>query len=215
MVDAARDFTQLQPRFIDAIQPRYELIRPLVLFDEGTLTERAQATNTHPETVRPLLQQFQTQGMPGLALSERAVLPPEQPHRVLEAGRQEMARLQALYPGLHSRERARILFCTCGYRFHHRTVKHHWEQSRVTAPQQRALGPYHLLSDRVHARLQVVHLYSQGWNKRSISQVFRGARPTVARWIARFETDHMAGRQDHNPGPQSPRKPWFPVMVAL
>jgi hypothetical protein len=67
MVDAARDFIQLQPRFIDAIQQRYELIRPLVLLDEGTPAERAQATNTHPETVRTLLHQFQTQGMPGLA----------------------------------------------------------------------------------------------------------------------------------------------------
>src|SRR5215813_9290067 len=36
MGDAARDFGQLQPHFVDAIQRRYELIRPLVLFNEGT-----------------------------------------------------------------------------------------------------------------------------------------------------------------------------------
>ena len=152
MVDAARDLTQLQPRFIDAIQQRYELIRPLVLFDEGTPAERVQATNTHPETMRTLLDQFQTQGMLGLALPETDVVPPDQPHRVPEAVRQEIARLKALYPGFHYRELARILFCTFGYRFHHRTVQHHWEQSRVTAPQQLDLWPYHLLSDRVHAR---------------------------------------------------------------
>jgi transposase InsO family protein len=85
----------------------------------------------------------------------------------------------------------------------------------VTAPQQLDLWPYHLLSDRVHARLQVVHLYYQGWNKRSISQLLRVSRPTVDRWIARFETDHMAGLQDHKPGPKSPRKQWFPVMVEV
>jgi transposase InsO family protein len=41
------------------------------------------------------------------------------------------------------------------------------------------------------------------------------SRPTVDRWIARFETDHMAGLQDHQPGPKSPRKQWFPVMVEI
>jgi hypothetical protein len=158
-VDAARDFIQLPPRFIDTIQRRYELIRPLVLFDEGTPTERALATNPYPETVRTLLHQFQTQAMPGLALPESDVLPPEQPHRVPEAVRQEIARLKTLYPGLHYRELARILFCTFGYRFHHRTVKHHWKQSRMTTPHQLDLWPYHLLSNRVHARLQVVQLY--------------------------------------------------------
>jgi transposase InsO family protein len=214
-VDAARDFIQLQPHFVDAIQQRYELIRPLVLLDEGTPAERAQATDTHPETVRNLLHQFQTQGMPGLALPESDVVPLDQPHRVPEAVRQEIARLKALYPGFHYRELARILFCTFGYRFHHRTVKHHWEQSRVPTPQQLDLWPYHLLPDRVHARLQVVHLYYQGWNKRSISRFLRVSRPTVDRWVTRFEADHMAGLQDHKPGPKSPRKQWFPVIVAI
>lgn len=143
-MDAAHDFSQLQPRFVDAIQRHYELIRPLVLFDEGTPAERAQATNTHPETVRTLLHQFQTQGMPGLTLPESDGLPPEPPHRVPEAVRQEIARLNALSPGLHYRELARILFCTFGYRFHHRTVQHHWEQSHVTAPQPLDLWPSHL-----------------------------------------------------------------------
>jgi hypothetical protein len=55
MGDTARDFGQLQPHFVDAIQRRYELIRPLVLFNEGPPAERAQATHTHPETVRTLL----------------------------------------------------------------------------------------------------------------------------------------------------------------
>ena len=91
MGDAARDFGQLQPRFVDAIQRRYELIRPLVLFNEGTPAERAQATHTQPETVRTLLQQFQTQGMLGLGGPETDVGPHDQPHRVSEAVRQEMA----------------------------------------------------------------------------------------------------------------------------
>jgi transposase len=165
--------------------------------------------------VRTLLQQFQTQGMLGLGGPETDVGPHDQPHRVPEAVRQEIARLKALYPGFHYRELARILLCTFGYRLHHRTVKHHWEQSPVTAPQQLELWPYHLPPDRVHARLQVVQLYYQGWNKHSISQVLRVSRPTVDRWIARFEADHMAGLQDKKPGPKAPRKQWLPVMVEV
>src|SRR6516165_1195428 len=153
--------------------------------------------------------------MLGLGGPETDVGPHHQPHRVPEAVRQEIARLKALYPGLHYRELARILLCTFGYRLHHRTVKHHWEQSPVTAPQQLELWPYHLHPDRVHARLQVVQLYYQGWNKHSISQVLRVSRPTVDRWITRFEADHMAGLQDQKPGPKAPRKQWFPVMVEV
>jgi transposase InsO family protein len=63
--------------------------------------------------------------------------------------------------------------------------------------------------------LQVVNLYYQGWNKRSISRFLRVSRPTVDRWVTRFEADHMAGLQDHKPGPKSPRKQWFPVIVAI
>jgi hypothetical protein len=61
----------------------------------------------------------------------------------------------------------------------------------------------------------MVRLYDQGWDKMSLSRFFRISRPTVDRWIARFETNHFAGLMDHTRGPQSPRKVWFPVMVAV
>jgi hypothetical protein len=41
------------------------------------------------------------------------------------------------------------------------------------------------------------------------------SRPTVDRWITRFETEHFAGLIDRQRGPQWPRKVWFPVMVAV
>jgi Winged helix-turn helix len=61
----------------------------------------------------------------------------------------------------------------------------------------------------------MVRLYYQGWDKVSLSRFFRISRPTVDRWIARFETEHFAGLIDRKRGPQSPRKVWFPVMVAV
>jgi transposase InsO family protein len=215
MGDAASDFAPLQPRVSDPIQRRYELIRPLVLLGEGTLAERAQATQTPPETLRTFLYQFQSQGMLGLALNDHDGASPPQPHRVPEAVRQEIARLKTLYTGLHYREVARILFCTFGYRLHHQTVKYHWDQSAVTPLPQMELWPYHRYADPIHARFRVVQLYYQGWNKQSISQFLRVSRPTVDRWIARFEAEHMAGLQEKKPGPKSPRKRWLTVMVEV
>ena len=85
----------------------------------------------------------------------------------------------------------------------------------MTAPQPPARGDYHAQTDPAYARLQMVRLYYQGWDKVSLSRFFRTSRPTVDRWIARFETEHFAGLMDHKRGPQSPRKVWFPVMVAV
>ena len=65
-MDAMPAFDQLQLRFVDHIQWRYEVSRPIVLFDDRTATQRAAETHTHPETVRKLTRRFQHQGTLGL-----------------------------------------------------------------------------------------------------------------------------------------------------
>jgi hypothetical protein len=128
---------------------------------------------------------------------------------------QELARLKGLYTGFHYRELARILLCTFGYRIHHHTIQQYWEQSPAAIPSQLDLFTYHTHSDSPAARFLVVQLYYQGWNKQSISRVLHVSRPTIDRWIARFEADHLAGLQNKKPGPKSPRTQWLPVMVAM
>ena len=59
-------FAQLQLGFVDQPQWRYELIRPLVLFADRTAQQRAQETETHPDTVRKLQRRFRQHGMLGL-----------------------------------------------------------------------------------------------------------------------------------------------------
>jgi hypothetical protein len=63
---------------------------------------------------------------------------------------------------------ARILFCTCGYRIDHKTVKQLWHESPVLTPRQLELWDYHTHPDRYQARLQVIKLYYHGWDKISI-----------------------------------------------
>jgi transposase len=105
--------------------------------------------------------------------------------------------------------------CKFDYPIDDKTVKQLWLQSPVAAAEQLELWTYQAHPDRAQARLQVVKLYYQGWDKLSMSRFLQVSRPTVDRWIRRFEAEHLAGLIDKKRGPKSPRKVWFPVMVEV
>jgi transposase InsO family protein len=215
-VEAARDFAQLQLRFVDQVQWRYELIRPVVLFVERTPAQRAEETHTHPATVRRLARQFRQQGMLGLFPTDREVLPKRRATRVPAVVVEEIARLKTLYGGFQYQELARIVLCTLGYHITDKTAKQLWQQSPPAPQGELDFGDYHRHSDRYHTRLQVIKLYFQGWNKLSISRFLHVSRPTVDAWIRRFETEHLAGLQDKSRAPKAPaRKVWLPLMITV
>ena len=173
------DFAQLQRRFVDQLQWRYELIRPLVLFEGGTATQRAQETHTHPQTVRQLRRRFPQQGMLGLFPDTLDVRPEGRARRVPEAVVEEIARLKALYAGLHYREVARIVFSKVGYHVDDKTVKTLWQASLPAAQGALPLRDYHSQPTPYHARVEVINLYYQGWNKRRISRFLHISPSTV------------------------------------
>jgi transposase len=210
------DFAQLQLRFVDPLQWRYELIRPLVLFEGGTAAQRAQETQTHPQTVRKLTRRFQQQGMLGLFPDNLDVIPAGRARRVPEAVVEELARLKALYAGLHYREVARIVFYKVGYPIDDKTVKTLWQCSLPATQEALPLRDYHSQPTPYHARVEVIKLYYQGWNKRSISRFLHISPSTVHLWIARFEAEHFAGLVDHSRAPKAPaRKVWLPLMLEV
>ena len=100
----------------DVMQQRYELIRPLVLLQERTASQRAQETDTHPETVGALKRRFEAQGMLGLLPETLQVLPVGRRRRVPDEVVEELQRLKGLYDGFGYRELARILLHTCARR---------------------------------------------------------------------------------------------------
>ena len=214
-MDPTADFAQLQLGFVDQTQRRYEVIRPLVLFADRTVVQRARETQTHPDTVRKLRRRFQHQGMRGLLPSSVEVVIRARATRIPDAVRQEIDRLKALYDGFHYRELARILLVKVGYAIDDKTVKKLWQQSAVRWQAQLELWDYHAHPDRYQARLQVVKLYYQGWEKVSISRFLRVSRPTVDAWVRRFEAEHFAGLVGRRRGPQAPRKVWLPLMVRV
>ena len=68
------------------------------------------------------------------------------------------------------------MFCKCAYPLDDKTAKILWQQSPVPTQQQLELWTYHTHPDRYQARLQVVKLSYQGWDKLSISRFLQVSR---------------------------------------
>jgi transposase InsO family protein len=215
-VEPREEFGQLRLGFVDPMQWRYEVIRPLVLFGDRTATQRAHETQTHPDTVRALRRRFRQQGMPGLLPSSGSPGRQQRAPRIPEAVREEVDRLKALYPGFHYRELARILSYKFETHINDKTAKHLWMRSEVAPQGHLPLWTYHTQPNRSDARLQVITLYAQGWEKRSISRFLQVSRPTIDAWIKRWETEHLAGLLDKSRAPKAPaRKVWLPLMLRV
>src|SRR6266581_1838038 len=210
------DAHELQLSFNDPTQQRYEIIRPLVLFHDRTAKQRAQETDTHPDTVGTLNRRFAAQGMLGLLPATLEVIPAGRRRRVPVEVVHELQRLKGLYEGFGYRELAQILFHTLARRIHHHTVQQMWQELPPAAPPARPLLDYHSHPERAQARLEVITLYAQGWSKRSISQFLQVSRPTINTWIARFEADNLESLEDKSRAPHTTvRKAWLPVMVEI
>jgi hypothetical protein len=110
-VEPTAAFVQLQLGFVDQTQRRYEVVRPLVLFADRSATQRAQETQTHPDTVRKLARRFRQQGMLGLLPAHVEVVIRARASKIPDAVYQEIDRLTVLYAGFHYRELARIVSC--------------------------------------------------------------------------------------------------------
>jgi Homeodomain-like domain len=215
-MDPLADFAQLQLHFVDQVPWRYEVIRPIVLFDARTAVQRAVETHTHPETVRKLTRRFRQHGPLGLFPEHTEIFSPSRGQQVPAEVVEELARLKARYEGFQFRELARIIQYKCTYSIDDKTVKKLWQQSPGPVQGELPFGTSHSHPQRYDARLQVIKLYYQGWHKLSISRFLKVSRPTVDLWIRRFEAEHFAGLEAKSRTPHAPpRKVWFPLMVEV
>src|SRR5262245_21177412 len=121
-------FAQLELHFVDQVQWRYEVIRPIVLFDDRTAAQRAVETHTHPETGRKLTRRFRHQGILGLFPNQTEMVMPSRGLQVPSEVVEDLAHLKALYDGFQLRELARIIHDTGNYRMDDKTVKKLWQQ---------------------------------------------------------------------------------------
>jgi hypothetical protein len=97
----ASECAQLQLRFVDQVQWRYELIRPLVLLEERpappeAIRQCAHATGSPPETVRKFPRRFEQQGLLGRLPEAVAIVPKGPTPRLPPEGLEELGHLKAL-----------------------------------------------------------------------------------------------------------------------
>jgi transposase len=218
--------------FDDPTQQRYEVIRPVVVTGNRTVSERAQATGMHPDMVSRLKRRFEQQGMLGLIPDTVEVVPARRRRRVSDEMVEELRRLKGLYDSFGYRELARIILYKFNYRMSHATVQRLWPDLSPPPPRQLPLLDYHSYPERSQARLEVVQLYFQGWSKTSISRFLHVSRPTINEWIRRFESEDLASLDvedlasldandlkslaDGSHAPKTPRrKVWLPVMLEV
>jgi transposase InsO family protein/transposase len=214
-VEQLSDFDQLQLRFRDPVQRRYEIIRP-VLLDECTAAERATHTHLHPDTIGKLKRRFEQQGMLGLFPAHVEISTRGRRRQVPEAAVEELQRLKGLYAGFHYRELGRIIYYKTGDQLDHKTIKRLWQHLPPPSPPPLPRLDYHSHAARPQARAQVITLYCQGWTKISISRFLHVSRPTVREWIYRFEQEDLSGLEDKSRAPKAPaRKAWLPLMIAV
>jgi hypothetical protein len=209
------EYAQLPLRFVDSVPRRYEVLRPLILLGERTAAQRAEETQLPPETVRDLTRRFRQQGMLGLFPEQTDSVSPHRGKTIPAAVMEELARLQALDNGFGDRALARILWHKTPEHIDDKTATQLWQQS--LPPVQGALPwpTYHSQPQRYPGRLAVIKLSYPGWTQRRRRRFVHVSRPTVERWSGRFEAEHFAGLGGCKPGPQSPRKGWFPSMVDV
>src|SRR5262245_20481883 len=136
--------------------------------------------------------------------------------RSREAVRQEVDRLKALSPGLHYRALARTLSDNFATHINDKTAKPLWMRSEVAHQGPLPLGPYHTPPNRSDARLQVMTLSAQGWEKRRMRRFLPVSRPTIDAWRKRWEAEPMAGLLDKSRAPKVPaRQGWLPLMLRV
>lgn len=218
--------------FDDPTQQRYEVIRPVVVTGKRTVSEQAQETGMHPDTVSRLKRRFEQQGMLGLIPDTVEVIPARRRRRVSDEMVEELRRLKGLYDSFGYRELARIILYKFNYRMSHATVRRLWSDLSPPPPAQLPLLDYHSYPERPQARLEVVQLYFHGWGKTSISRFLHVSRPTINEWIRRFEAEDLTSLDvadlanldandlkslaDGSHAPKSPqRKVWLPLMQEV
>jgi hypothetical protein len=107
-LDSLPAFAHLHLRFVDHVQWRYELMRPVVLLDNRTAPQRAAEPQTPPATVRHLARRVRQQGPLGLFPEPTEISPPSRGKPVPDVVVEELARLNALSHGFGDRALARL-----------------------------------------------------------------------------------------------------------
>jgi putative transposase len=199
------DWQKIQQYALWPEQKVYELLRPVVLFNESA-TERARETEEPERSVRRKAGQFEEHGMaslfaqapPGNSEAKSRSLPPDM--------RQLIVDLKAEYPGFRPNEMATICFLRFGRRPSSHTVQRVLADGPLPSIPARRFPPYAQISEPFERRKAVIILHAEGWSVSTIAAYMQTTRDTIYDILHRFATEGYAGLDDKSRAPHNPAR---------
>ncbi|MGZ3618571.1 MAG: helix-turn-helix domain-containing protein, partial [Ktedonobacteraceae bacterium] len=186
-------------------QKAYELLRPVVLFNEST-AERAMETGTAQRSLYRKVAQFEEQGMGSLFAKEASDREPDKSRSLPPDMRQLIVDLKAEHPDFRSHEIATICFLRFGRKPSHHTVQRVLADGpRPSIPARRFL-PYGQIPDPFKRRKVVVVLHAEGWSVSTIAAYMQTTRDTVYDILHRWAAEGYAGLEDKSRAPHNPAR---------
>jgi hypothetical protein len=154
------DWRKIQQYSLWPEQKVYELLRPVVLFNEP-VSERAQETGAAERTVYRKAVQFEEQGMASLFAKEPSDRERDKSRSLPPDMRQLIVDLKAEHPGFHPHEIATICFLRFGRKPSHHTVQRVLAAGPRPSILARRFSPYGQISDPFERRKAVVILHAR------------------------------------------------------
>jgi len=212
--ERTHDWQKIQQYTLWPEQQAYELLRPVVLFNESA-AERARETNSAERTLQRKAEQFEQNGMASLFPKESAA--PSDTSRSLPPDmRQLIVDLKAEYPAFRPHEIATVCYVRFGRRPSHHSVQRVLASGPRPSITGRRFPPYGQIADGYQRRRTVVQLHAEGWSVSTISAYMQVNRTTVYDILKRWATEGHAGLDDKSHAPHEPaRKVTFEDMQAV
>jgi transposase len=201
--ERTEDWQKLQQYTLWPEQKVYELLRPVVLFNEPSAS-RAQETGTAERTVYRKAAQFEAQGMASLFQQEPKDRGQEKSRSLPPDMRQLIVDLKAEYPAFRPHEIAVICFLRFGRKPSHHTVQRVLADGPRASLAARRFLPYGQIADPYARRKTVVQLHAEGWSVSTIAAYMQTTRVTVYDILRRFATEGYAGLDDKSSAPRHP-----------
>ncbi len=199
------DWQHIQQYSLWPEQKTYELLRPVVLFNES-VAERAQETGAAERTVSRKSTQFRTQGMASPFQKEPADSSKEKSRNLPPDMRQLIVDLKADHPGIRANEIATICFLRFERRPSHHTIQRVLADGPPPSIAGRRFPPYGHISDPYARRKIVVQLHAEGWAVSTIAAYMQTTRDTVYDILRRFAREGYAGLDDRSRAPRNPAR---------
>jgi putative transposase len=202
--EQTHDWQKIQQYTLWPEQKVYELLRPVVLFNESA-AERARETRSAERTLQRKAEQFERHGMASLFPKE-PTSPVDTSRSLPPDMRQLIVDLKAEHPAFRPHEIATVCYVRFGRKPSHHSVQRVLASGPQPSMTTRRFPPYGQIADGYQRRRTVVQLHAEGWSVSTISAYMQISRHTIYDILKRWATEGHAGLDDKPPIPHEPAR---------